>query len=226
MTEKLLSSWDETKANSSYHFDTTKVDARWDTIIGLGKFKNVWADEIDNIVEDSHAVNWATRGYKGMGIEAPAEEVEKEEYDLIRAGYDPKLTVSHLNWAIPTCLLAISNKFALEQPMNRIHVQMPGEMWNLHIDKLQKWCPDDPSRIMRIFIQLTEWEPGQFWEYGNFHYNRWSAGDCTTFDWQNTPHSTANAGQHPRVTLQITGNKTPSTDVFLRELKNTSAYEL
>lgn len=226
MTSKMLSSWDETKANSSYHFDKTKLDTKQDMIINLGKFKNVWANDINDIVKNSHAVSWASRGYTGKGIEGPPEELEKEENDLKRAGYDPKFTISHLNWSIPECLLAISDKFELEQPMNRIHVQMPGEVWNLHIDKLQKWCPDDYSRIMRIFIQLSDWEPGQFWEYGNFHYNRWAAGDCTTFDWQNTPHSTANAGHNPRVTLQITGNKTSATDLFLKKLKNTSAYIL
>ena len=100
-----------------------------------------------------------------------------------------------------------------------IHVQMPGEVWNLHIDKLGKWCPEDPSRVMRIFVQLTDWQPGQFWEFGNYHWNQWSAGDVTCFDWQNMPHSTANAGHHPRVTLQITGVITEQTKKFLAELK-------
>jgi hypothetical protein len=226
MTTTKLSSWDETKAKSAYHFDPTKIDARWDMAVGLGKFENVWANEIADIVKNSRPANWATRGYKGEGIEAPPEELEKEEADLERAGYDPKFTVSHLNWKIPQCLLDISDAFALEKTMNRIHVQMPGEMWNLHIDKLQKWNPEDPTKIIRIFIQLTDWKPGQFWEYGNFHHNRWAAGDCVTFDWQNIPHSTANAGYDPRVTLQITGNRTPATEEFLLKLKNTTSFKL
>jgi len=115
-------------------------------------------------------------------------------------------------------LQAVSDHFGLLDCMNRIHVQMPGELWNLHIDKLQKWCPADPSRIMRIMIQLTDWQPGQFWEYGNYHYNHWRAGDVTTCDWANIPHSTANAGHHPRVTLQITGLATERTHEFLTEL--------
>jgi hypothetical protein len=104
--------------------------------------------------------------------------------------------------------------------MNRIHVQRPGEVWNLHIDKLQKWCPEDPGRIMRVMIQLTDWQPGQFWAYGNYHYKQWRAGDVTTFDWANVPHSTANAGHYPRVTFQITGVRTDTTDKFLEELKD------
>jgi hypothetical protein len=71
--------------------------------------------------------------------------------------------------------------------MERIHVQRPGEVWNLHIDKLQKWCPEDPSSVGRYFVQLTDWQPGQFWEYGNYHWNQWRAGDVSTFDWANMP---------------------------------------
>jgi hypothetical protein len=103
--------------------------------------------------------------------------------------------------------------------MYRIHVQQPGEVWNLHIDKLQKWCPEDPSQVLRVFVQLTDWQPGQFWEYGNYHWNQWRAGDVTTFDWPNMPHSTANAGYHPRATLQLTGVITPKTREFLHTLR-------
>ena len=77
--------------------------------------------------------------------------------------------------------------------VHRIHVQQPGEVWNLHIDKLNKWAPDTPEKILRVFVQLTDWRPGQFWEYGNFHWNQWRAGDISTFDWVNMPHCTANA---------------------------------
>jgi hypothetical protein len=103
--------------------------------------------------------------------------------------------------------------------MYRIHVQQPGEVWNLHIDKLQKWNPNDWTRVLRVFIQLTDWQPGQFWEYGNYHWNQWRAGDVSTFDWHNIPHSTANAGYHPRVTFQLTGCVTDKTRDFLEILK-------
>jgi hypothetical protein len=91
-------------------------------------------------------------------------------------------------------------------------------VWNLHIDKLQKWCPEDPSKIGRYFVQLTDWQPGQFWEYGNYHWNQWRAGDVSTFDWANMPHSTANAGHYPRVTFQLTGVITEKTKAFLATL--------
>jgi hypothetical protein len=214
-----ISSWDQTKANSTYHFDSQQQDNKDDVLNYLGHIDaSIWAQDVDGIVANSRSATWGTRGYKGEGIEAPPEELASEEYDIERVGADPKMTITHLNWNMPASLQKISDQFGLLDCMNRIHVQRPGELWNLHIDKLQKWCPEDPSRIMRIMIQLTDWQPGQFWEYGNYHYNQWRAGDVTTFDWANIPHSTANAGHHSRVTLQITGLATEQTHKFLTEL--------
>jgi hypothetical protein len=214
-----ISSWDQTRAVSTYHFDTYQTDLPADVMTYLGHLDSTsWNQDIADIVTASRPASWGTRGYKGEGIEAPPEELASEEYDIERVGADPKMTITHLNWNMPASLQKISDSFALLDCMNRIHVQRPGELWNLHIDKLQKWCPEDPSRIVRIMIQLTDWQPGQFWEYGNYHYTQWSAGDVTTFDWANIPHSTANAGHHPRVTLQLTGLATEQTHKFLTKL--------
>jgi hypothetical protein len=216
----MKSSWDYTKSQSQYHFDSTIMDPAYDTVIRLGRITPVWEADLSDIVSKSKPATWASRGYKGEGVEVPPEDLVAEQYDIERVGADPGMVITHLNWSIPTSLQSISDLFGLEDCMNRIHIQRPGEVWNLHIDKLQKWCPEDPSRIMRIMIQLTDWKPGQFWEYGNYHYSHWQAGDVTTFDWKNVPHSTANAGHHPRVTFQITGVRTTTTDKFLKELAN------
>jgi hypothetical protein len=222
----MKSSWDETKAKSQYHFDTDLIDPRFDTVINLGQFVNVWQEDLAEIIGTSQPAQWANRGYKGKDVQAPPADLAAEEYDMTRVGMDPKMTITHLNWDLPPILQRISNLFALDDCMNRIHVQYPGELWNLHLDKLQKWCPEDPSRVMRIMIQLTDWEPGQFWEYGNYHHRGWKAGEVTTFDWANVPHSTANAGHHPRVTLQITGVVTEATRNFLRILRSKSPYQI
>jgi hypothetical protein len=214
----MKSSWDETKINSRYHFDTKKIDPKFDTVIKLGQFSPSWDKELTEIIRTSQPTNWANRGYKGKDEQAPAEDLAAEEYDMSRVGMDPKMVITHLNWNIPPVLQKMSDLFMLKDVMNRIHVQHPGEMWNLHLDKLYKWCPEDPSKVLRVMVQLTDWQPGQFWEYGNYHHSGWSAGEVTTFDWQNVPHSTANAGHHPRVTFQITGVKTPATDAFLELL--------
>jgi hypothetical protein len=171
-----------------------------------------------DIVKNAQPATWATRGYKGEGIEAPPEELEAEEYDLTSHGMSADLPITHLNWRMPESLQRISDSFALADCMDRIHVQQPGEVWNLHIDKLYKWDPDHPEQVMRIMIQLTDWQPGQFWQYGNYCYSQWRAGDVTTFDWANIPHSTANAGFDSRATLQLTGIRTAATMDYLAAL--------
>ncbi len=213
------SSWDRTRAQSTYHFDTQRVDRKQDCVSDLGNIPPYWADDIADIVANAKPATWETRGYKGQGAAIPQPDLAAEEYDLERVGANPKMTITHLNWNLPPSLERLVHEFALDDCMPRIHVQMPGEVWNLHIDKLGKWCPEDPSRVFRVFIQLTDWQPGQFWEFGNYHWNQWRAGDVTTFDWQNMPHSTANAGHHPRVTLQLTGICTEKTTQFLSKLK-------
>jgi hypothetical protein len=214
----MKSSWDETRAKSTYHFDPAKIDLKEDCIQTLGHVEPTWWEDLDTIIKSANPATWETRGYKGEGVPPPREDLIAEEYDIERVGADPKMVITHLNWRIPASLHALTEAFGLDDCMERIHVQMPGEVWNLHIDKLQKWCPEDPSRVMRIFIQLTDWQPGQFWEYGNYHWNQWRAGDISTFDWANMPHSTANAGHYPRVTFQLTGVRTEKTTQFLNSI--------
>ena len=214
----MKSNWEISKAKSNYHFDPAVVDAESTVVTKLGHVAPTWVADLPAIIDNSKPATWATRGYKGEGIEAPAEDLAMEEYDMTKVGMDPNMHITHLNWRIPASLQQLSDNFGLADCMNRIHVQKPGEVWNLHLDKLWKWAPDDPDSVMRIMIQLTDWQPGQFWEYGNYHYNQWRAGEVTTFDWANIPHSTANAGFHPRVTFQLTGIKTSKTYDFLASL--------
>jgi len=219
MTKK--SSWDKLKEKSTYHFDNTIVDKKKDVLVELGHIDGDFSREVKKIVKESKAANWETRGFKGEGVAVPSPELKDEEYDLARVGVDPKVVITNLAWKLPKKLQAISDMFAFEDTMNRIHVQQPGQLWHQHIDKLYKWFPEDPSKVMRVFIQLTNWEMGQYWQYGTYNWSHWQAGNVTTFDWQNIPHSTANAGFHPRVTLQITGIATDKTNAFLKELKKT-----
>jgi len=209
------SSWDRLKDKSDYHFDPKINDRQEDVLEFLGYLVPNWDDELEQILLDAKPANWETRGFKGEGVMVPKPDLAEEEYDLERVGIDPKVVISDLAWKLGPKLQALSDSFGLKDCMERIHVQKPGQLWHLHIDKLYKWCPEDPSQVMRIFIQLTDWQPGQFWEYGTHHYRGWRAGEVTTFDWQNLPHSTANAGFHPRVTLQLTGIKTEKTQEML-----------
>jgi hypothetical protein len=213
------SNWETAKQRSDYHFNPGIKDNPMDCFKHLGFVTPTWQADLADIIANSKPATWATRGYKGEGIEAPPDELVGEEYDLTSNGMSKDLPITHLNWKIPASLQTLSDSFGLDKCMNRIHVQQPGELWNLHIDKLNKWAPDTPEKILRVMIQLTDWCPGQFWEFGNYHWNQWRAGDIVTFDWENMPHSTANAGYDPRVTFQLTGIRTEKTEQFLQQLK-------
>jgi hypothetical protein len=214
----MKSNWATSQARSTYHFDSKQQDTPASVMTYLGHIEPTWANDLKDIIDLAQPATWATRGYKGEGIVAPPEDLAAEEYDLTSNGMSADLPITHLNWQIPESLQRLSDAFALADCMDRIHVQQPGEVWNLHIDKLQKWDPDHPEQVMRIMIQLTDWRPGQFWSYGNYNYSQWRAGDVTTFDWANIPHSTANAGFDPRVTLQLTGIRTAATMDYLAAL--------
>ena len=212
----MTSAWDTTKKRSRYHFDHTRFDPDQDRVVRLGFIPPSWDTELASIVENSQAATWRTRGAAGKS--RPEAELAAEDYDLEREGYGADYIITNLNWSIPPVLQAIADRFALDDAMVRIHVQQPGQVWNYHLDKLEKWNPENPDSVIRVQIQLTDWMPGQFWNYGNYQHSMWSAGDVTTFDWQNIPHATANASHGPRVTLQVTGIRTAATEAYLKAL--------
>lgn len=220
----MKSSWDTSKERSKYHFDNFKNDTEFDKVIKLGKIKADYSNDVAEAIKNAKPATWRTRG--AVAKSRPEAELASEDYDLERFGYGKDYQITHLNWELTTNMKKISELFALEDCMERIHVQMPGEVWNLHLDKLEKWNPDYPSSVMRIQIALTDWEQGHFWSYGNYNHQQWRAGDVTTFDWRNIPHSTANAGHNPRVTLQLTGIITEKTTEFINRLKRFNEYEL
>ena len=214
------SNWELTKQRSQYHFDTERWNPKWDRVERLGHIIPNWDQELAAAIETSQPVTWRTRGRPGDTKVRSSEEHDREEYDLESYGMSKHYVVSNLNYELAPVFQQIADQFALESSMARIHVQYPGQVWNLHLDKLEKWMPADPSQVVRYFVQLTDWQQGHFWSYGNYMWSRWAAGSVTTFDWQNVPHATANAGHVPRATLQITGIRTVQTEQFLQQIKH------
>jgi len=215
----MKSNWELLRQRSQYHFDTAVIDPRWDTVIAVGHIRPCWQHDLEQVLSTARSVTWRTRGRDNDPLKRNTQEYDKEDYDLEQQGYGRDHVVTDLEYAIPPTLQNIADQFALDQAMVRVHVQRPGQSWNLHLDKLEKWMPADPTQVVRYFIQLTDWQPGHFWSYGNYVYQGWRSGDVTTFDWLNVPHATANAGHVPRATLQITGIKTTRHAEFLNILK-------
>jgi hypothetical protein len=217
-------SWDIIKQRSNYHFDNFRLDPEQDKVTFLGNIDPFWQDELDSAMKLAQPKTWRTRGKEGN--ERSSEEYDQEDYDLEQFGYGKDHIVSDLTWEVPETFKRLQLRFAMDNSKMRLHVQRPGQVWNLHLDKLEKWNPEDPSKVMRVMIPLNNYEPGHFFSYGNYVHTQWHAGDVYTFDWQNIPHSTANAGHVPRITLQLTGVVTDQTREFLRQLRSRSPYQI
>jgi len=233
--EQYTSNWDWTVAHSEYHFDNSIQDKSGDWFDVLGRFDNPkqWLAERDVLVEASKPVNWATRKYFGdTDDESPM--LAQEEYDIEQGGGNPKdLMLTNIvdDWSKLPTLYNMMDYFGLEVggvsgAKKRAHVQLTGQMFNLHIDKLWDRCIEDPERVARITIMLDDWQPGQFYMYGNYVYSHWSAGEAHIFDWANVPHATANASNTPRATLQVTGLKTDKTRYILNNATPDKVYKL
>lgn len=220
----MISSWEESKKNSKYHFDNFKNDNQQDKVDILGSIIYDFKNDVKEIIQTAKPSTWRTRG-ENPNVRSESE-YQTEEYDLEQTGYGKDYIISNLTYEITPTLTKISELFGFNNCTNRLHVQMPGQVWNLHIDKLNKYNPDYPESIMRVMIQLTDWEPGHFWSYGNYMYKQWRAGEVTTFDWQNIPHCTGNAGHNPRVTFQITGVITEHALEFINRLKRFKTHNL
>ena len=212
------SNWDWTVAHSEYHFDKDVKEEIGDWFDVLGRFEGNWSAERDALVAASMPINWETRKFYG-DRDDKSPMLTQEEYDIAQGGGDPKalmLTNMVDDFEQFPTIYAMADYFgiagdAAQGAKKRAHVQLTGQMFNLHIDKLWDRCPEDPERVARITIMLDDWQPGQFYMYGNYVYSHWRAGEAHIFDWANVPHATANASNHPRATIQITGLKTDKT---------------
>ena len=205
------SNWEIQKAKSSYHFDNTRNDSEYDTVIRLGSFIGDWKKEVDDAIFSARPATWRDRSKS----KRPNKLVDAEEYDLEQAGANPKMIFSHLEYNLAPIFQKIVDTIGLANDESRVHVQWPGQVFIKHIDKLEKVNPEDPTKVMRVMVMLTDWDQGHFNQYGNFTYQGWKAGEIHTFDWKNVPHSSANAGLTPRVSLLTTGIITDKTKEFL-----------
>lgn len=228
------SSWAWTRAHSEYHFNNNIQDQYGDWFEILGTFQGDWSTERDNLIAGSRPVTWASRKYYDL-IKRISPMLTQEEYDIQQAGVDPttlELTNIVDDWEEYPTLYKMMDYFGLEVlgpelgMKKRAHIQLTGQMFNYHIDKLWDRCPEDPERVCRITIMLDDWQPGQFYMYGNYLYSKWKAGEAHIFDWASVPHATANASNSPRVTLQVTGLKTNRTREILATASKDRVFTL
>ncbi len=82
--------------------------------------------------------------------------------------------------------------------------QEPG-MYNMwHNDEYGSYGERDKSQIRRVLVFMTPYEPCQFLQWGDSILKDWEPGDVIC-DWGKLSHGTANASEHTRVMLRLTG---------------------
>ena len=206
--------WEICKERSNYHFDPFDYNASADRFCYVGRFVGDWSEELDTAITNAKPVSWRTRDPKNKPIKT-GPGIDSTERDIIRAGGNPDLEITSLEYADSYPLFQkMTNELHLLdgiRPLqSRLHIQMPGQTWTAHVDKLEKWN-EDPDKVFRFMIFLHDYEFGHFVQYGNEILTRYRAGEFYTWDHRNVPHCTANAGVTPRATMIVTGIGTPET---------------
>lgn len=230
--------WEWTKSRSTYHFDKWSQDPPGSIFKVLGRFEPDWQHLLPEIKAKSFASNWGNITLTGGGKQKPVS-YEKRGRDIAQGGGDIdtiQLTNITEDPQQYEQFRRMVDYFHLEGPVEaRFHVQLTGQMFTLHIDPNHHRFAGpgadplgpfdyDPMDIVRVTVMLEDWEPGQFFIYGNTIYQQWRAGDFHMHDWPNVPHATANASQHSRITLQITGLRTAKTNQIIGGPNNFAAH--
>tara|TARA_B100001059_G_scaffold231686_1_gene268022 strand:+ start:615 stop:1286 length:672 start_codon:yes stop_codon:yes gene_type:complete len=208
----MKSNWEQNHRRNNYHYDAFKNDPAYDGMRYIGKFVGDWSEALERTVQKSKDITWRTRN----PIDSPnaSEDIEAEELDLIKTGAPADLVLTKLDYEIEPIFQKMTDALHVlpgkdRDIQKRVHVQLPGQVWNLHVDKLEKWNKEDRTSVYRFMVMLNDWEPGHFLQYGNYIHTHYRAGEIYGFDWFNTPHCTANAGRGHRSTLLVTGVATP-----------------
>lgn len=223
------SAWEYGKSRSSYHFRTDIIDPRWDCVQGLGRFDGDWSEEIKQAEELAKTVTIHTRrdtwdnraGHNFVKLN------QAETNDLQAVGGDDQQVLFRAHHDLSPTFQKMVDMIGLGDHESRLHVQFPTESFIGHVDRFDLNWPDvPPENLMRIGIMLKDWEQGQFFQFGNFPYQQWRAGDIHTFEYLHVPHYTANSGLSPRVTLFTTGIITDKTRKFLAAAKKSVGIQI
>ena len=226
--EEYTSLWESTKVRSIYHFDKWRQESPGEVFKVLGNLDPSWRNDLEEIKRRSLPKDWTTIG-QTAGRNQNTFRNDLRAADLEKGG--GKIDEIHLTNIFdnfdefPELQKAI-DYFGLERVQARCHVQLTGQLFTNHLDLCHTHFngnsntdlnhnPDYLNRIVRITIMLEDWEPGQFKIFGNQVYQQWHAGDYYMHDWENVPHATANASEHVRPTMQITGLRTEATDKII-----------
>jgi hypothetical protein len=211
------------RGNSAWHFDNSKapepgVDSY--TSVGRVQFPNNWQQQID-------PASTTTAAWKRLIAATPDHELQHTlSQNLQDVGQDPEqgmfdtINISHLDVAH-----ALAAQLGLQHSITRLHIQRPGQLLNIHIDDLAE-VNQDPAEIRRFIVAVSDWCPGQVFQFGNAVWSQWRAGDCVTWSWKDIPHGSANFGWQDRPMIQITGYTTSLTQQLVSQANSEQLISL
>lgn len=226
------SNYEYTKTLSTYHFDPFVVEHEGDYVEFVGRYVGDWKQELNSLIEKSKEMTWKDLSAQGKhpGFKSGVSvTIEQETYDRkLRGLEDNPYTQLVLHDYVMSLepFKKMVEYWELKNVAVRGQVQMPGQCYIMHVDKLWHRNPSDPSKIIRFIINLSDYEAGQLVQYGNFNLMQWRAGDIHIFDTLNVPHCTANMSDKPRPIIVITGIRTENTDKKLELAHKLSRYEI
>jgi hypothetical protein len=222
------SAWEFSKNRSSYHFRTDIIDPRWDCVIGLGRFEGDWSEEVKVAEQEAIKVNIHTRRSTwktGHNNNVELNQAEKNDVDAI--GGDDKQTLMRVHHDLGPTFKKMVDMIGLADHQSRLHIQFPTECFIGHIDRFDLYYKDVPKEnLIRIGVMLKDWQQGHFFQFGNFSYQQWRAGDIHTFEYLHVPHYTGNCGLSPRVSLFTTGIITDKTREFVASSKRSKSIKI
>jgi len=202
------SKWEYTKAVSKWHFDKWHEDSdSYKVFMGVD---GNWEKELEGL-EYPIQVSTTNYGFEGKDHDSIIEN------DFIEWGYKPEMLQYDRTYNLPDKLMKVAEQLHLLHPDVRVHRQTPGMVAPIHVDTFcsHPAMDKDPtlevSMMRRFVIQLTDWDWGHFWNFGNSPWQQWRAGDVAYFESRDVVHCTANAGKTPRVTMIVTGWMTDKT---------------
>jgi hypothetical protein len=217
--DEASSKWEFAKQRSTWHFDFNKVEPPQSAYRVIGRIHGEWRSGLTEFMEVKAGNDDLTSiGHDSLG----SERADLASWGHGQWGYDA-LTPSPY-------FMRMAEGLGLKPMSARINRQSVGQAAPLHIDCCTGLLKEKQKElhglnlqfnsltglpvaheILRVFVMLTDWEPGHFFIFGNQVYSQWKKGDIVLFDWVNMPHATANAGHNARFLLKVTGLLTPES---------------
>jgi hypothetical protein len=192
--------FEEWKQKSKWHFDWFKEEPDPYFSRTICTLKGDWNPNIqvkERLTNDAYRTDGHKKVYKNANIDY--------ENLYIEGMYDKDFNKDYQK---------IIDAIGIGNPRTLIHIQIPGQMHPIHMDLAYgggKWDylgDNKEDKLVRVFIMLADWCPGQVILMGNEHIVKWKKGDVIYFRWQDVPHGTCNFGHDERPMMFITGELT------------------